>query len=159
MSNNSEDYTAEPWKIIERHQRLRDGREVVDIAGDTSKSPYEWEIVATKMLKPDARRAIAALHACKGIPTKALEEGVIGKLFTACEIAVIGFNRRTPDNEQFIDAICRQAQDASVDTATYILGLLRDALANTRGLEAEDRQLLESICDDGGIAVKRKGTL
>ncbi len=156
MPNNSEDYTAEPWKILERNQRLRDGREVVDIAGDTSKSPYEWEVVATKMLKPDARRAIAALHACKGIPTESLEEGVISKLITACEIAVIGFNRRTPDNEQSIDAICRQAQDAGVDTATYILGLLRDALANTRGLEAEDRQLLESICDDGGVAIKRK---
>lgn len=159
MPNNSEGYTAEPWKILERNQRLRDGREVVDIAGDTSKSPYEWEVVATKMLKPDARRAIAALHACKGIPTEALEEGVISKLIKACEIAVIGFSRRTPDNERTIDAICRRAQDAGVDTATYMLGLLRDALADTKGLEAGDRQLPESVCDDGGIAFERKGVL
>jgi hypothetical protein len=27
--------TPLPWNILERNQKLRDGREVVDIAGDT----------------------------------------------------------------------------------------------------------------------------
>lgn len=72
--------TPLPWKILERNQKLRDGREVVDLAGDTSKSPYEWEIVAAKMLVPDARRAVAAMHACKSISTEALAAGVIARL-------------------------------------------------------------------------------
>jgi hypothetical protein len=65
--------TPLPWNILERNQKLRDGREVVDIAGDTSKSPENWEIVATKMLFPDARRMIAAMRYCASIPTEALE--------------------------------------------------------------------------------------
>jgi hypothetical protein len=69
--------TPQPWQILEGNQRLRDGRDVVDIAGNTGKGLEYWEIVATKMLVPDARRMIAAMRYCGNIPTDVLERGSV----------------------------------------------------------------------------------
>ena len=65
----------EPWKLLERNQKLRDGREVVDIASNTGASPENWDVVGVKVVRDLAERAVLAVNACKGIPSEALEEG------------------------------------------------------------------------------------
>ncbi|MCK5601725.1 hypothetical protein KAR91_07655 [Candidatus Pacearchaeota archaeon] len=102
-------HTKEPWSIREFDQRKKDQISTV------SKKDGAWEFSKRDIIGPDSERAIcsvvsctkedsawsgikdhntakenarrisAAVNACTGIPTEALESGVVGELVDVCE--------------------------------------------------------------------------
>lgn len=79
-------HSPEPWYVNdqtliladvgERHARL-----VADTSIWTKSEPQPHEIA-------DARRIVAAVNACKGMPVEALEANVVQDLVSACESAL-----------------------------------------------------------------------
>lgn len=59
-------------------------------AGDLSRSMYDTTgriILSSCGNKADARRIVACVNACAGIPTEALEAGALGKLMVKADVA------------------------------------------------------------------------
>ena len=84
-------------------------------------------------MRPSEYHAIyACVNACSGIPTAALEAGVVGELVKACEAAIkcIAMMTPFPVGDAKLDA----AIDVVADDADKVRDKLRAALARAKGV-------------------------
>ncbi len=63
-----------------------------------------WYSALDALGQMDDRRIAAAIHACHGIPTEALETGVVGELITALKV-IAEWQPTLPDNHDATNLI------------------------------------------------------
>jgi len=79
-------YTPGPWRVVEKGGGWREiwaGDRAVVRADGCYSSKYEDYECGVAISEPNARRIVACVNACEGIPTESLEAGVVHKLVRA----------------------------------------------------------------------------
>lgn len=77
----------------------------------------------------NARRIVAAVNACEGIPTEALESGVVGEMLIASECAIAQFEFVA----RAIDEINQPAWKDIADGCRKQVSVIRAVLAKAKG--------------------------
>lgn len=91
----TDQHTEEPWYLTpigstirgKRYHTCASGRQYVFSNADVAKLPV------SPNRRGDGRRIVAAVNGCKGIPTEALETGVVADMLKALRYADAEFER------------------------------------------------------------------
>jgi hypothetical protein len=122
------DHTPEPWKtdaylIVAEVPSGRPGGEVI-----VQCTPTVSRVRSLEQDKANARRIVAAVNACVGISTEALEDGVIEELVEALRQTADGFHGVR--NHSIAFAECR----------TTSCRAARNTIAKARGTDADTQR-------------------
>lgn len=88
-------HTPGPWQVVEKGQGWGDswreiwaGNHAVVRPDGYYSSKYDDYEFGVAISEPNARRIVACVNACEGIPTEALESGVVREVVEALEALV-----------------------------------------------------------------------
>ena len=82
------EHTKEPWEYRLHNPEGGNQSLYIEAPRDGRCSDGVAEIIPRgkgKLGEPDARRIVACVNACQGIPTEALEDGVVEEMVTAAK--------------------------------------------------------------------------
>jgi len=132
-------YTPGPWRVVEKGGGWREiwaGDRAVVRADGCYSSKYEDYDCGVAISEPNARRIVAAVNACEGIPTEALEAGVVRRFFnvaTKTALALLDEINRLQQKVQRANALAVAAEQvlkawSMGDYLTPFMDDLRNAL-------------------------------
>ena len=116
-------HTPGPWRVVEKGQGWGDswreiwaGNHAVVRADGYYSSKYDGYEFGVAISEPNARRIVACVNACDGIPTEALEAGVVRKLIEAATETALALLGRIEALEAML---LRLYQDTVVPNTHY----------------------------------------
>lgn len=112
----AQQHTPEPWKTDWHFIVAADPKGIYpdiyigEIAEEDSSEPPR--IASREEQIANGCRIVAAVNACKGIPTEALEQGIVGELVEMLELAInqleewlVGFPKNTDDTPEIVEIL------------------------------------------------------